>query len=159
MTYQPVRGSGNALPFVARVALRLGLNLSYLEAPVIAFRRGEPLRSNSENVQEVDPVVTAYSQWLAARREWWRWAKVEGNGNFDRPESLAAEAAENAAEAMMLAQSPTTKEGVAALVALAWFHESDACHEPFDPDSPVVLDRVLLSIWRACGQDGQPITK
>ncbi|SFD16827.1 hypothetical protein [Salipiger profundus] len=107
-----------------------------------------------------DPVVRHYKEWLAARRDWRALSNMPGNEDFDHPASRAAEAREDQAERGMLAQPPSSAEGVAALVALSWFynypgHSDVGCAE-YAGDMAL---EPLLSIWRACtGKEEVPVT-
>lgn len=131
-----------------------------------AFLEGFPAASAALTLSawpgsaEPDPVVLNYHRWLAARREWCSLSELPGNENFDHPLSLAAEARADRAEHAMLAQPPTSAEGIAALVAVSWFYNYDG-HTDADR-AECAKDMALsplLSIWRACtGDEGLPVT-
>ncbi|MGY9045989.1 hypothetical protein P775_17445 [Puniceibacterium antarcticum] len=105
-----------------------------------------------------DPVVPVYREWLDARRTWRELADLPGNGNWQDPRSLAAEAREEVAQEAMLALKPTSLEGVGALAALAWFYVSPASND--EADHAEAHDcRAIMAIWCACtGKDGYPET-
>lgn len=108
-----------------------------------------------------DPMVKLYHEWLDARREWRELAELPGNGSYDHPESVAAEAREKeAAEAMMLLM-PTSLEGMSALAALVWECVEPGVLDPVEYDRLAQLPecRVVKAIWKACtGKEGYPET-
>jgi len=108
---------------------------------------------------QTDPLVPLYHEWLDARRTWRALAELPGNGNFDDPRSLAAEARESAAEEAMLTLTPTSPEGIAALAALAWAGVAPGTTDPeeFAERERDHDCRVVRAIWKACtGGDGYP---
>lgn len=108
-----------------------------------------------------DPLVPLYREWLDARRAWRELADLPGNGNWDDPRSLAAEARENAAEEAMLTLKPTSLEGIGALAALAWVYVSPGATDPDEfADRAKSYDcRAVMALWKACtGKDGYPVT-
>lgn len=108
-----------------------------------------------------DPLVPLYHEWLDARREWRELADLSGNGNWDDPRFLAAEARESNAEAAMLAGKPTSLEGVGALAALAWVYVNPGCTDPeqFAEQAKSYDCRAVMAIWKACtGKEGYPVT-
>ncbi|MEM1428601.1 MAG: hypothetical protein AAGG09_04000 [Pseudomonadota bacterium] len=111
--------------------------------------------------READPLVPLYHEWLDARREWRELADLPGNGNWDDPRSLAAEARENAAEDAMLTLKPTSLEGIGALAALAWVYVSPGTTDPYEfAERAQSYDcRAVMALWKACtGLDGYPVT-
>jgi len=110
---------------------------------------------------EGDPVVSIYRNWLAARHEWLELAELPGNEDFDDPRSLNAHARELAAEDQMLAAAPSSLEGVAALVALAWSYIEPGSTDPdvYAVNAQSREFRALMAIWMACtGKEGYPET-
>lgn len=106
-----------------------------------------------------DPVVVAYRQWLAARREWRELSDLPGNGNWDDPRSIDAEKREDSAVERMFQATPTTLEGIGALAAVAWseFRPQTLDPEEFKRRANAQDCQVVLAIWRACtGQEGYP---
>ncbi len=67
-----------------------------------------------------DPVLPLFREWVSARKEWYRYADLPGNGNWQAPESKAAEARENAAFLAMIDSTPTSMAGIAARVTVLW---------------------------------------
>ncbi|MEY8842367.1 hypothetical protein AB9K41_25330, partial [Cribrihabitans sp. XS_ASV171] len=60
-----------------------------------------------------------------------------------------------------LSLTPTSSEGIAALVALAWVYIGPASLNPekFEEQAQSYDCRALTAIWRACtGKDGYPET-
>lgn len=111
--------------------------------------------------QEPDPVVMLYREWLEIRREWRELTDLPGNGNFDDPRSLAAEAREDAAAEQMMRLKPTSLEGVAAMAALAWAYIEPGHLDPKEYQKGIQTNdcRAVLAIWKACtGKDGYPVT-
>jgi hypothetical protein len=142
------RASANT-PVVSRRALCLAIPAS--TATFASARSPELLES--------DPLIPLYLEWLSARREWQRLSDLPGNGNWDDPRSLAAEAREMALEDQMLKLKPTTLEGVGALAALAWVYVNpgaSSSHE-FEEEALGHDCRTIIAIWKACtGKEGYP---
>ena len=110
---------------------------------------------------ETDPVVSIYRDWLEARREWRDLADLPGNENWDDPRSLAAEARECAAMEQMLAMTPTSLEGIGALVALTWLYAgpSRLDTEEYAAEAMSIEGRALMAVWKICtGKEGYPET-
>lgn len=108
---------------------------------------------------EPDPVVIAYQEWLAARSEGRTLAKLPGNENLDDPRQIAAEERELAATFRMLDSTPTTLEGIAALVALIWDDLASGSTDPdaFHRGAELIEFRAAKLIWQACtGKSGCP---
>jgi hypothetical protein len=108
-----------------------------------------------------DPLVPLYREWLDARREWRELSDLPGNGDFDDPRSLAAEARESAAEEAMLTLKPTSLEGIGALAALAWVYVSPSNTDPgeFAELAQSYDCRAVIALWKACtGNEGYPVT-
>jgi hypothetical protein len=106
-----------------------------------------------------DPVVVAYQEWLAARREWRELSELPGNEDFDDPRSLAADEHERVAMFAMLQNDPTSLEGIGALAALLWSDISHGCTDPsqFKHHPNFIECLTVEAIWKACtGQDGYP---
>ncbi|KRS19745.1 hypothetical protein [Roseovarius indicus] len=108
-----------------------------------------------------DPVASLYREWLDTRKEWRELAELPGNGDFDDPRSIAAQAREFRIEKQMLALRPTSLEGIAGLAALAWayvdpgFIDADELAEHAQSGDC----RTIVAIWKACtGLEGYPIT-
>lgn len=108
-----------------------------------------------------DPILPLYREWMAARIEWCRLSDLPGNGNWDSPESIAAEAREDAAFSAMVDMTPTGMAGIAALAVVLW-DWSGPCSVPLDEaafreqcDEP--SNKLILAIWRAAsGRNGLP---
>lgn len=110
---------------------------------------------------KTDPIVALYHEWIDARRTWRDLADLPGNERWDDPRSLEAEDRQDRAERLMLDLTPISKEGIAALSALAWFLVSPATNDPekFAVRAQSYDCRALMAIWRACtGLDGYPVT-
>lgn len=70
--------------------------------------------------QPEDPILPVYREWCAARNEWKRLSHMPGNGNWDLPEALAAEARWFAAQAQIADMVPTSLPGIAAQAHVLW---------------------------------------
>lgn len=100
----------------------------------------------------VDPVVTLYREWLAARAEWVALSNIPGNEDFDWPESLAAEDRSHELMLQLVELTPTTIEGMAGLAHILWYiggpvfspHTEDYEEEIQEPTK-----KAMLAIWRA----------
>lgn len=109
---------------------------------------------------EPDPVVVFYHEWLDARREWRALAELPENANFDSPEMLAAQDREFRAQDDMCTHRATSREGIAALVALAWVYTGPSSTDPeiYEEEASSVESRALRAAWKACtGQEGYPV--
>lgn len=110
--------------------------------------------------EEEDPILPLYRQWVAARREWYRYADLPDNGNWDMPESQVASDQEDAAFAAMIELTPSSMAGIAALMHVLWDLEGPVVAS----DSEEYLEhagrpncKLMLAIWRAAsGQRGLP---
>lgn len=98
-----------------------------------------------------DPVLPLYRKWAASRMEWYRWADAPGNGNYDRPESIAAEEQLDEAFWAIIDTTPTTRAGIAALLVVLWDLTGPGCLK----DTPEFIEemehshnRLMASIWR-----------
>lgn len=105
-----------------------------------------------------DPILPLYREWRAARAEWLRLWDLPGNGNWDFPESIAAEKRENAAYDAMIDLTPVSSEGIAALAHVLWATEGPIVHQS-SPDFPEQCDqpgnKLIRAIWRAAGGQGE----
>lgn len=127
-------------------------------APAVGVALAPPPAAQAD---QPDPLVPLYREWLDARRVWRELADLPGNGNWDDPRSLAAEARENAAEEAMLTLKPTSLEGIGALAALAWVYVCPGTTDPDEfPEQAQTYDcRAVIALWNACtGLDGYPVT-
>ncbi|MGB0440373.1 MAG: hypothetical protein ACPGFC_09765 [Paracoccaceae bacterium] len=105
-----------------------------------------------------DPVALAYQDWLAARRELRALADTPEHWHLETPEAEAVYARKDAAEERMLAHTPTTQEGIAALVAFSWAYTIWST-DPADiaQEAKSYECRAMLGIWQACtGKAGYP---
>lgn len=101
-----------------------------------------------------DPILPLYREWLDARAEWKRVSYLPGNENFDLPESVEADKRENAALAALVEATPTTLEGMAALIHVLWYFEDPIIGET-DPEDPV--KKAILGLWRATTGTAMPL--
>ncbi len=105
-----------------------------------------------------DPILPLYREWCASRAEWLRLADMPGNGDWDFPESIAAEKRENAAYDAMIDLTPVSPEGIAALVHILWDTKGPSAHEA-SPHFPEQYDRpgnkLIRAIWRGVGGQGE----
>lgn len=112
----------------------------------------------STGATSTDPVIPHYRDWCRANSEWLRLSYLPGNEDWEWPESLAAEAREEAALRSILAHTPTTLEGIAACTHAAWSFIGPAS-APWSPDFQDELElpqlQLLAAIWRAAGGEGQ----
>lgn len=107
----------------------------------------------------VDPVVSLYREWLAARAEWNALSNMPGNEDFDWPESIAAE--DRAFELMfkMVELTPTTIEGIAAMMHILWDLEGPALRpdQPeYDEEMTEPGNKAMFAIWRAASSQAGP---
>ena len=107
-----------------------------------------------------DPILPLYRQWVAARNEWYRCADIPGNGNCDMPESKAAEAQGDAAFWAMIEMTPSSMEGIAALIHVLWDLDGPSvttdCEE-YDELADRPNCKLMRAIWRgASGRNGLP---
>ena len=126
--------------------------------PVAGMAAALPL---SAEAKVPDPMLALYHEWLEARQTWKELAELPGNGNWDGPKFLAAEAREASAEKLMLETAPTSFEGIGALAAVAWVYVTPGVTDPqlFDEMAQSLDCRAVVAIWRACtGLDGYPTT-
>jgi hypothetical protein len=97
-----------------------------------------------------DPVMPLYREWVSARIEWYSYADLPGNGDWDFPESLAAERREQKAFWALTDTTPTSTAGIAALASVLW--DFKAIRETEKPEI-----KLIRGIWRATtGQSGAP---
>jgi hypothetical protein len=107
-----------------------------------------------------DPVVSLYHEWLAARAEWAVLSDIPGNEDFDLPESIAAMDRWHELMHQMLELTPSTIEGIAAMMHILW----DIAGPAFRPDLPEFIEemdaprnKAMFAIWRAAsGRSGPP---
>lgn len=111
-------------------------------APAAAFAVSLPGAAQADTP---DPVIPVYERWLAARADWKRHKDVPGNENWDAPESLEAEARENAAFGEMLDMTPASMAGIAALAHVLWDLDGPVA----DTDAPEPNAKLMLGILRA----------
>lgn len=112
------------------------------------------------NATPSDPILAHYRDWLDARAEWKRLSHLPGNENFDFPESLAADAREDAALAAMVELTPTTPEGFAALLHVLWYFEVPDLDRRVPEYAARVKDpahKAILGLWRATTGTAMPI--
>lgn len=110
---------------------------------------------------EEDPVLPLYREWLDAREEWRRYAWAPGNGDWDFPESKAAEARENAAYFALRDMTPASLAGIAALTHVLWTIAGPTSAEWNEPTYSEECEqdehKMIAAIWRAAsGQQGAP---
>lgn len=112
-------------------------------------------------VEPEDPLLPLHREWWTARQEWLRLARLPGNEDWDLPESLAAEAREDAAYKAMHELTPTSMAGIAALAHVLWTVAGPSA--PEDLVDAYVQDcekdecKLIAAIWRASsGETGTP---
>lgn len=113
------------------------------------------------NAVPEDPILPLYRKWLDARSEWRELADLPGNEDWDDPRSIDATKRETDAEIAMLASTPSTKEGIAALAALAWAYvdPGDTDREEYELRTATYDCQAIMAIWRTCtGKSGYPAT-
>lgn len=112
------------------------------------------------NANPTDPILEHYREWLDARAEWKRLSVLPGNENFDFPESLEQDNREDAALAAMVELTPTTPEGVAALLHVLWYFEVPDLDRNVLEYAEVVKDpahKAILGLWRATTGTAMPL--
>lgn len=105
------------------------------------------------NPGQHDPILVPYQQWLGARRDW-----------LAHEESAAlrvlAEEREDEAFATLVNATPTSMEGIAALIHVLWDMEGPSVNPDHDAyleqaDDPAL--KLIAAIWRAAsGKSGLP---
>lgn len=107
-----------------------------------------------------DPILAHYREWLDARAERKRLAYAPGNESLDSPELKAAEVREDAALDQMIGLTPTTTEGIAALLHAIWSFEVPELERNVPEYAEQVDDPVhkaILGIWRATTGTPMPL--
>lgn len=108
-----------------------------------------------------DPILPLYRQWVSARAEWYRYADLPGNGDWDMPESQAAQAQEDAAFWAMIEMTPTSMAGIAALAQVLWDLEGPTVtlgQEGYREQASTPSCKLMSAIWRAAsGHKGLPL--
>jgi hypothetical protein len=123
--------------------------------------RAVRLSGPSLGVAQPDPVVTHYREWVDARKEWDDLSVSLGDHGRSDPRLLAADEREISAQNEMLKHLPTSLEGIAALVAVAWYYTGPIGEAPesFENKIGMAPNQALTMIWRACtGRAGYPET-
>ena len=121
------------------------------------------LMATTANATEhpLDPIVPIYHEWINARREHAELLELPGNEDWDDPRTSAAERRIYENEYQMLTLQPTSKEGIAALAALAWDYCGPTSIVPEERAKQSLSSeaRAIKAIWKACtGLDGYPKT-
>lgn len=111
-------------------------------------------------MEDEDPVLPVYRQWVAARREWYRCMELPDAEDWDDPRCLAASEREAEAYEAMIDMTPVSLAGVAALVHVLW-DTAGPDVLPDHEDYPALMERVeiklMCALWRgASGQKGLP---
>ncbi|MBI6628318.1 hypothetical protein [Pontibaca salina] len=110
--------------------------------------------------EEADPILPLYRQWVDARKEWYLYADLPGNGDWDMPESMAAQAKEDDAFWAMIEMTPTSTEGIAALSHVLWDLEGPSVvpeHKEYAERANEPHRKLMRAIWRAAsGQNSLP---
>lgn len=126
-----------------------------------ALASGAIVAGEASAAEVIDPIVPLFHEWVAARREWYRYADVPGNGNFDMPESLAAQEREDAAFWAMNDMTPSSLAGVAALATVLWDligPPVDESHDEFGVFADFPENKLIRAIYRAgSGESGLPL--
>lgn len=115
--------------------------------PVSTFALGAAASSTS-----TDPILTHYHDWLDARADQKRLELASGDKSYHLPEYKAAEAREDAASDAMVELTPTTKEGMAALLHIVWYFEVQEVERQLPEYADQVKDpmhKAMLGLWRA----------
>lgn len=115
----------------------------------------ERVCANSETVSaDHDPIIPLYQEWYNARQDWMAIAEEPGNGDWDRPDSKAAEARWEAAFDAMLKLTPASLPGIAAFAHVLWslVGPSSAEDTPYFEEECKLPECILLAgIWRGAG--------
>ena len=129
----------------------------FMGMPLVAAALTVPALAKAEGE---DPILPLYRQWVTARKEWYRYVDLPGNGNWDAPESKAASDQEDAAFWAMINMTPTSMAGIAALIHVLW--DLDGPSGPTDSEEYLENAdhpncKLMRAIWRgASGQQGLP---
>lgn len=103
-----------------------------------------------------DPVLPLFREWVAARMEWYRYADLPENGNYELPESRAAEEREFAAFRAICDTTPTTRAGIAAVAVVLWDCEgpdSQPGTDEFADQCERHTSRLIRAVWCAASGD------
>lgn len=107
-----------------------------------------------------DPIMPVYREWCAARIEWDRYADLPGNEDWDSPESLAAQAREDAAFWTIVHElTPVTVAGIGALAHVLWSIAGPCFDRDIEgelPEFEAPEDVLMLKIWRAASGETAP---
>ena len=125
--------------------------------PVVGTAFAIPSMAKAETE---DPILPLYRQWVAARKEWCRYADLPESGNWDMPETKAAESKEDAAFWAMIEMTPISMAGIAALIHVLWDLDGPSVvsdHENYSELSDHPNCKLMRAIWRgASGRNGLP---
>lgn len=139
----------------------LSMSRRALLAATPAFWVAAPVVALSTEIAAPDPFLDHYLQWVEARNEWLKLAEMPGNDDWDWPESIAAESAQNEAFFLMSNLMPTSIEGFAAMAHLVWIERgfSQGCDsEEFQTPFERALNRIIFNLYAGlCGEASVPV--
>lgn len=124
-------------------------------APAIAVTASVPAALAAMPVE--DPVLPIYRRWREAREEWM--AKSEAGHDWEGADMQALEDAEYAALDELIAATPTTLAGIAALAHVFWVKQAVWAEGSPEREEEIQSDefKLIASIWRgASGRTGLP---
>lgn len=107
-----------------------------------------------------DPILTHYREWLESRADQKRLVLASGDQSYHLPEYKAAEEREDAAWAAMVELTPTTTEGMAALLHIIWYFEVQELERQLPEYAEQVEDpmhKAILGLWRATTGTAMPL--
>lgn len=107
-----------------------------------------------------DPILEHYREWLDANREWKQLSDMPGNEDWKWPESIEAEKRGDKALEAMIELTPTSLEGIAAMVHVLWYLEGPASRPElpgFEDEMTMHGNKAMFALWRAAsGRAGPP---
>ena len=123
--------------------------------PASTFALGAAASSNP-----TDPILEHYREWLESRADQKRLEQASGDQSYHLPEYKAAEAREDAASNAMVELTPTTKEGMAALLQIVWYFEVQEAERQLPEYAEQAKDpmhKAILGLWRATTGTAMPL--
>lgn len=107
-----------------------------------------------------DPIIPLYQQWVQARKEWYVLSELPEHEDWNTPEICALQDLEDKAFWAMIDMTPSSMEGIAALVHVLWDLEGPAALPEFENYPEQANEpkcKLMRGLWRASvGRDELP---